>query len=197
MVRWAVVVALALAVALVLTALILQEPQAGTAGGGAQPPPADLVEGTSARQAFAAALEVAQGWQSDARPATVSGHWRPLRGGWSGRVVWSFQFYSPSTRRLAVVIVEGGRASLLREARTPYTVPTFDPADWRVDSPAAVESWWEAGGDRFFSLRREVDLVAQLRAAEGGTLRWTVTGVAGDQVWTVVLDGVTGERVQE
>jgi len=38
-----------------------------------------------------------------------------------------------------------------------------------------------------------------LRPAEGGEGRpvWTVTGLSGDRVWIVVVDGVTGERLQD
>jgi hypothetical protein len=110
-----------------------------------------------------------------------------------------FQFYSPTVRRLAVVIVDGGRARLLQETRSPYPLPTFSADDWQVDSLAALDAWWSAGGATFLSIYSEIDLTAQLRVLEGqdGRLAWTVTGIAGGQTKTLIVDGTTGERVQD
>lgn len=195
--RWVVIVALALAVALVLVALILRSSGAGWETGQVEARPGELPGGVSARQAFSAAQAAAQGWQEDARPAIVSAHWRRERGRWPTAVAWTFQFYSPATQKMAVVLVEGGQARLFREDRVPYPLLTFDEGRWRVDSPAALESWWGAGGSAFAARGREMDLLAQLRASDGNRPVWTITGIIGDQVWSVQLDGMTGEQVQE
>jgi hypothetical protein len=202
--RWILFLGLTFFVALVAAVAILTLYQASPQAPGAGEPsapialPADLTGGVSARQAYPSAANVAQSWQADGQLAIVSAHWQPRRGRWSAEVAWMFQFYSPATHRLAVVIVDGGRALLLREALSPYSVPTFGEGDWQVDSPAALDAWWNDGGAHFLSTYSEVDLMAQLRVLdrEDNRLAWTVTGVAGNQVKKVVVDGQTGERVQ-
>lgn len=203
--RWIIFLGLtfvaALAAALVILALYQASPQAPGAGEPSAPIalPADLAGGVSARQAYPSAVDAARSWQADGQLAIVSAHWQPRRGRWPAEVTWMFQFYSPATRRLAVVVVDGGRALLLREALSPYVVPTFSEADWQVDSQAALDAWWNVGGAHFLSTYAEVDLMAQLRVLdkEDNRLAWTVTGVAGNQVKKVVVDGATGERMQD
>ena len=110
-----------------------------------------------------------------------------------------FQFYSPSVRRLAVVIVDGGRTRLLQETKSPYVLPTFSGDDWHVDSLAALDAWWNAGGATFLSVYSEIDLTAQLRVLDEQDERlvWTVSGIAGGQTNSLIVDGTTGERVQD
>lgn len=200
-VRWVVVLGLAVVVALGLAVLILRLSQPSWEAVQSPAPvrlPPGLAGGTTARQAYPPAAEVAQSWQPDGRLAVVSAHWRPRQGRWPTGVAWMFHFYSSGARRFAVILVEGGRARLLREAVSPYPLPTFAEADWQVDSSTALEVWWGAGGETFQARHSEVDLTAQLRVPDRGDRPvWTVTGVAGDQVRTVVVDGTTGERVQE
>ena len=205
--RWAVLLTLIFVVALVLALLVLalyrpSERPADT-GAGAAPAnlPASLAEGVTARQAYPPAAEIAQSWQPDGQLAIVTAHWRPRQGRWPTDVTWMFQFYSPDTRRLAVVVVDGGRARLLREAVSPYPLPTFSTEDWQLDSLAALGVWWNAGGGTFASLYSEVDLTAQLRVldgdGEGGRLAWAVTGITGGQVKRLVVDGTTGEQIED
>jgi hypothetical protein len=205
--RWIVLLTLIFVVALVLALLVLtlyqpSERPADT-GAGAAPAnlPASLAEGVTARQAYPPAAEIAQSWQPDGQLAIVTAHWRPRQGRWSTDVAWTFQFYSPTTRQLAVVVVDGGRARLLREALSPYPLRTFGTDDWQLDSLAALGSWWNAGGGTFVSLYSEVDLTAQLRVLDGdgadGRLVWTVTGITGGQLKRLVVDGTTGEQVQD
>jgi len=205
--RWVILLGLAFVVALALALLILalfrpSERPADTSGGLALASlPAGLAEGVTARQVYPPAAEVAQSWQPDGQLAIVTAHWRPRQGRWSAAVAWMFQFYSPATRRLAVVVVDGGRARLLRETLSPYPLRTFSTDDWQLDSLAALGAWWNAGGGTFVSLYSEVDLTAQLRVldgdGEGERLAWAVTGIIGDQVKRLVVDGTTGEQIQD
>ena len=158
-----------------------------------------LAESVTARSAYPPAASVAQSWQPDGQLAIVSAHWRPSRGGWSSNVVWIFQFYSPGTRRLAVVVVDGARASLLQDTSSPYVVPTFSEDEWQVDSLAALDTWWNAGGATFLSVYSEIEVTAQLRVLdrENDRLAWSIMGIAADRVRTSIVDGVTGELLQE
>jgi hypothetical protein len=152
----------------------------------------------TARSAYQLAVDVARSWQPDGQVAIMSAHWQPRQGRWASGVVWMFQFYSPATRRLAVIVVDSGRARLLREALSPYPLPVFGEDDWQVDSLEALETWWKAGGASFVSIHSEVDLTAQLRVLkEDDRVAWTVVGTSGAQTRRLIVDGVTGELVQD
>lgn len=197
--RWAVVLALAFGAALGLTALLLEQRGSSEGWTGPSGPPAGLPGGMTARQAYPPAAQAAQAWQADAALTAASAYWQPRQGRWPGHTVWTFQFYSPATARLAVMVVEEGRARLLRETVSPYPLTPFSQTQWQTDSTQALETWWREGGATFLALQARVELTAQLRAPEGrsGPPIWTVTGVAGEQWWTVRVDGMTGERLQE
>ena len=203
--RWLIPLVLTLVGAVVLVGLILAlyRPFQGETGEGAVAPqylPAALAEAATAKRAYAAAMEEARSWQPDGQLAIVAAHWRTRERRWPVSVIWMFQFYSPSTRRLAVIVVDKGRARLLNESPTPYSLPTIDEEQWQVDSLAALNTWWNAGGGTFVSLNPELDLTAQLRpvqdAQAGDRLVWSVVGVAGSQVKRLTVDGTTGELVQ-
>lgn len=204
--RWALVMGLTFVVALGLALLVLWlyrssgPSQPVPAGGMALPGlPASLSEAPTARQFYPAAAEVAQSWHPDARMAALSAHWRSERGRWPADVTWVYRFYSAATRRVAVVIVEGGRARLLQETVSPYRLVTFDEADWQVDSDAALNAWWGEGGRTFVYIHPEADVTVRLRtrSEEGDQLAWTVTGIFGDQVSRLVMDGATGEQIRD
>jgi hypothetical protein len=162
--------------------------------------PAALAEGATAKGVYAVAMEEARSWQPDGQLAVVVAHWRTRERQWPASVSWTFQFYSPSTRRLAVIVVDKGRARLLQESPTPYSVSTIDQEQWKVDSLAALNTWWNAGGGTFVSLNPELDLTAQLRPVQdtqaGDRLVWSVVGFVGSQVKRLTIDGTTGEPVQ-
>lgn len=201
--RWGVLLALTFVVALVIAWLIvtLYRPSLPLEGGQADAGAlhVDLAESVTARSAYPSAASVAQSWQSDGQLAIVSAHWRPSRGHWPTDVVWMFQFYSPSTRHLAVVVVDGARAWLLQETSSPYVVPTFSEDEWQVDSLAALDAWWNAGGATFLSIYSEIEVTAQLRVLDGESdrLAWSITGIAGGQTKKSVIDGVTGELMPD
>ena len=203
--RWVALLGLtfvvALGVALLVLALYRPSQQSPELGGGAAPAAlhVSLAESVTARSVYPSAMDVAQSWQPDGQLSIVSARWRPRRGRWPTDIVWMFQFYSPAVRRLAVVVVDGGRTRLLQETRSPYPLPTFSEDDWQVDSLAALDTWWNGGGATFVSVYHEINLTAQLRVLEenDGRLAWTITGIAGGQTRSLIVDGATGERVQD
>ncbi|MCP4540995.1 MAG: hypothetical protein GY832_27990 [Chloroflexi bacterium] len=202
-VRWMILLGLAFVIALGIVWLILALGRPSPLFQGEQPGgvtlPVSLAESVTARSAYPFAVSVAQSWQPDGQLAIVSAHWRPNRGRWPTDVVWLFQFYSPSARRLAVVVVDGARAWLLQEMSSPYVVPTFSEDEWQVDSTAALDTWWNTSGASFKSVYSEIDVAAQLRVMDGGNdrLAWSITGIAGDRVKKSIIDGATGELVQD
>lgn len=149
----------------------------------------------SARQALASAARLAAQWQADASLAQVSGQWSVVGTQPQGKALWSFQFFSPATQRLALVVVEDGAARILREGLSPYALPTFPAGDWRVDSGQAWQTWWDRGGHRLMMPGAGVDVVMQLRAAgEGEHPLWSVIGlIAGtESAFTLVVDACDG-----
>ena len=156
--------------------------------------------GTTARQAFAPAAELAAQWQEDARLAIVSRHWPAAGRQSAGGGEWAFQFFSPSTQRLALITVAGEGARMARESLSPYSVPTFSAEEWQVDSDLALQVWWERGGNTLLEHRPDADLAMQLRVPEEGGehLIWTVAGFAGtESAITVAVDGTDGAVVEQ
>jgi hypothetical protein len=191
-VRW-----LLLGLVLVLLAVVGALVYGGWAGPASPPPVAGPAGGpVTACQAFAPAAELAARWQADARLAAVSGRWSAVGEQPVGQVEWAFQFFSPSTQRLALVLVAGEAARMVRESLSPYVVPAFSAEEWRVDSNRALQVWWEHGGSTVVARRPDTDLVMQLRLPEQGSEHpiWTVTGlVAGAKSsFTVVVDATSG-----
>jgi hypothetical protein len=195
-VRWGLLVGLGLVLLAVVGALVYGR----LAGPAAPPPMAGAVGGeVTARQSFAPAAELAAQWQEDARLAVIS-CLRPTVGVHSGREVeWTFQFFSPSTQRLALVAVAGGAARMVRDSVSPYMVPTFSAETWRVDSDQALQTWWDRGGRTLVTRRPDTDLALRLSVpgGEGEHPVWTIAGlVAGTEtVFTVTVDATNGEFV--
>ncbi len=189
--RWGIVLGVAFAVALVLAMLILRQSRTSLATSSL---PTGLAVGPTARQVYPPALETARTWQPDAQPAVFSAHWTSHHSAWPSRVTWVLQFYSPSAHQLATIAVEGERARMLRESPVPYALPAITDGNWQVDSPQALETWWNAGGATFLSSHSEVEVAATLRVEEGQVV-WIITGITGNQVWTVTVDGMTGAEV--
>ena len=197
-VRWPVLLALGLIVLAVVGALLLYDRLVGSAA----PTPAASVSGgqVTARQAFDPAAGLARQWQEDARLAAVSGYWPAVGMQPGGQVEWAFQFFSPSTQRLALVTVAGGTARMVRESVSPYTVPTFPAEEWRVDSDRVLQAWWKRGGETLVARRPDVDVVMQLRMPDEGVGQpvWTVVGsVPGTETaFAVVVNATDGALVE-
>ncbi len=194
--RWAVLLGLAFIAALGLAVLILW-PSPGPAGGSPSGLPIPLPMEPTARQAYRAAQEAARAWQPDALPSSFSAHWRRTRGKWPTQTVWTSHFYSPSSGRLAVFLVEVGRVNMLWEAVSPYPLPTFAEDQWRVDSPRALETWWASGGADFLARHSNAEVALQLKPGRPTDHQpeWVITAMAGRQVQVVAISGVDGKRM--
>ncbi len=192
--RWAVLLGLAFIGALGLAVLILW-PGLQPADRSPSGAPLPLPPGPTARQAEQAVREAARDWQPDASLSSLSAHWQWARGKWSAQTIWTVHFYSPSSGRLAVFLVEVGRVRMLREAISPYPMPTFAEDRWKVDSLQALEGWWAGGGADFLARQPNAEVTLQLKPASPADNRpvWVVTAVAGRQVQTVTLSGVDGK----
>jgi hypothetical protein len=138
-----------------------------------------LGDGGSAKRLYAWADQAVRSLQGDAELASASTSW-PFAAveDLDDQVDWTFQFYSATTRRIYVVSVRESQATVLREALSPYALPTIAAEDWRTDSQQALSKWLSAGGGGFLDTRSVVDVSARLRHSETGRLVWIVAGVA-------------------
>jgi xanthine/CO dehydrogenase XdhC/CoxF family maturation factor len=157
--------------------------------------------GVTARQAFAAAAELATQWQEDAVLSVVSSHWPAVEAQSGGAAEWNFQFFSPSTQRLALVAADGEAARVVRESMSPYVVPTFSAEAWRVDSDQALQTWWDRGGGRWVARRPDTDLAMQLRMPDDGDDDpvWTVVGlvVGAEAAFSVRVNAADGTLLEQ
>lgn len=153
--------------------------------------------GITARQAFASAAALAAEWQADARLAAASGQ---LSASSRENIEWAFQFFSPATQRLALIMVADGAARLVHESLSPYPVPTFSADAWRVDSDQAWQVWWDQGGGSMMGRRSDVDMLMQLRMADRESRHptWTVAGIVSgtDAAFVVMVDAFDGTLVE-
>jgi hypothetical protein len=148
------------------------------------------VGGDTARQAFAPAAELAAQWQEDAGLAAVSTQLLAVGKGTGNDVEWGFQFFSPSTQKLALVAVSGGKARMVRPPMlSPYTLSTFSLEQWPIDSDRALQTWWDHGGDSMVKQYAQVDAKMQLRVSEdlGNQPAWVVAGIVANRNTTLTL----------
>ncbi len=154
--------------------------------------------GMTACRALRLAAASATQWQADARPVAVSGQRLAVGRQPEAEVEWAFQFFSPSTQRLALIVVDGGAARLVRESLSPYVVTTFAADELRVDSDQAWQTWWNRGGGSVVARRPDVDVLMQVRVPDaGGHPLWTVAGVVAgtNSAFVVQIDATDGTPV--
>ncbi len=151
----------------------------------------------TAKTTYPLAREVARSRQSDAQLASISATWAETNIKKVGEpTTWAFQFYSPKSNRVYVVVVEQDQAQVIREAFTPYPSTPIPDEGWPIDSSEALTIWLNHGGGKF--LMEHLDgakVVAQLAASpEGSQATWTVVGLAerGQAYFTLLVDAATG-----
>ncbi len=165
------------------------------------PPAVGLaVSGVTAQESFDPAIKLAAQWQKDAHLAAVSGQWSKVGLQQRDEIEWAFQFFSPSTQRMALVTVTGETARLVRESLSPYKMSTFSIKEWRVDSDQALQTWWASGGSTLVKQRPDTTLVMQLRISEGDDDApvWMMSGfVSGmENALTVMVNASDGALVE-
>ena len=195
-VRWWLLLGLGLVVLAVAGALVY-----GRVAPASPPPAMGAIDGgVTARQAFTAAAELAAQWQADAGLSVASCHW-PAVEIQSGAAEWDFQFFSPSTGRLALVAADGETARVVREGLSPYVVPMFSAEAWQVDSDQALQTWWDRGGRRWVARRPDTDLAMQLRMPDNGDDGpvWTVVGlvVGAEAAFSVRVNATDGTLLEQ
>lgn len=190
----ALTVLLALATA---TILILIQSQAASPGAAAQPP---VGGGQTAQQAYELLQSWTPGWAADAQLVTASASLLKKEGVGGG---WSFQVYSPTRQRLAVVLVTPDKVWVLREKTLLYPQRPVVRADWKLDSDVFLAKWWQERGAALWARPKVDSLYVHLRNEKEGALVWqlSVLDVEGELVeyWgmsatsgAVLYEGVPG-----
>jgi hypothetical protein len=191
--QWTVVVGLLLFILVIFGILLFQlrvPEQRST-----PPPPAFLLEeGAQARTVLPIAQQEALRWQEDAQLTSAGVVWDDLGpGGILKRDRWTFEFYSPSQQRMAVIRVIDGEAQLLRTALLPNRLQPLPFDQWQVDSTQALQTWWERGGGDFVRRHTHVSISLKLRIVPPDPrLLWIVAGSSTDQHWVVQMNSGDG-----
>ncbi len=134
---------------------------------------------TTGQEAYRLALPKAQAWHDDVVVTGVEAVWRQpaspelLR----GKTNWVLYFYSPSahqTRTLSVV----GKTVQINQTNDTDTAPKFiDNNTWQVDSPQAIQTFLQNGGQTFLNSYPHANIHIQLHQAENGGAEWRIMGV--------------------
>jgi hypothetical protein len=196
--RWLILLgaASALIIAVVIGVLVHDQPKEEPVRVSLEEPP----EMITAATALKTATRDAQEWQDDAQLTSAVVHCRNV-GRQPRPVNWAFQFYSPSTGRLALIVVTQGDAVRVRDALSPYKVPAIPRRRWRIASDEAVRIWWENGGRYLVTRRPDAALTLRLDVPEDEAQDpvWTVVGSIPDQgsEHMVRLSGFDGRVLEE
>ena len=195
--QWAVVIGL-LAFILAIFGVLLMQLQVPSQSPTPPPPSFLLEEDAQARTVLPIAEQEAENWQEDAQLATAAIVWDDLGpGGVLKRDKWTFEYYSPSQGRMAVIRVVNGEADRLRTALLPNPLVALPSHLWQVDSTQALRTWWDRGGGDFVQENTHVAINLKLRMEPQGTRGlWIVAGSASDQHHVVQIDSSDGTVVE-
>ncbi len=164
---------------------------------GNQPRPTPPWEVLTAREAYSLAERVGKEWQGDARLSSATAAWsRPTVAELTtGRTAWGFSFVSVSARETAIISVMGDDVQIIQVRQTPQIHELLDSTGWQVDSPLAVRTFLEEGGEGFLRDHPDSDVHLRLSTrAEEGTISWLAIGLSADGQSSTFLriDAVSG-----
>ena len=131
--------------------------------------------GSTARAAYTSAQTWMQTWADDTQlvAASTTIEYPDVTSG------WTLQLYSPSRRRIAIVLITGDAVELLQEQPALYAQTPITLADWTQDSDAIFERWWQERGGNIWTQPNSKTLLLHLGMSEAG-LAWQIT-VLDDQ----------------
>lgn len=189
-----------LGVSLIVTALLVviavnlfspsAMPGARPAGGPTTSDSPNPGAGYTARAAYQAAQTWAQNWAADAELVAISTtveRSKALNG-------WTLQLYSPSQRRIAILLVTGENAQLLQEQLAPYTQSPITQAAWVQDSDVIFKHWWQERGRTLWSRPESQTLLLHLGQGETAlTWRIVVLDQQGELLEHWEVTATTGE----
>ncbi len=200
--QWTVVIGLMMTILALFGILLLrlQVPEAAPTA----PPPSFLLEDQArALNALPVAQQEAMRWQPDAQLSSAEIIWDDLGpGGLLKRDRWTFQFYSPSQQRMALIWVRDNQAQLLQEGLVVDRLPALPLDQWQIDSPEALSGWWKHGGAKFVRTHSQSQVSISLKirmatdAADSTRPVWIIAGSASGEHWIVQLDAQDGSVLE-
>lgn len=151
----------------------------------------------TAQSAYEVVEPAARSWAADAVLLRARGNWpvgaafEPAQGS------WSFLFYSPGRRAVALIVPDGSNGRVVSESETEQR---FDPAGlqrWQVDSPDVVEQLLANGGHGFIAEHGETSLIVALNAMD--RLVWTATlnATRANKLFRLEIDPATGQIIAQ
>jgi hypothetical protein len=164
--------------------------------------PTPSFAGQTAKVAYAAAQNVALGWQNDATLLSATATWSQGAGRSEllpGENSWVFTFYAAGSGQTAVISVVAGQATLVRESQAAPPAVPLQATGWKIDSAAAVQSIMAAGGETFLKENPVSTLVATLSTNGGdGRIEWFLSlfGNHSGRSLTILLDATSGELLE-
>ncbi len=150
------------------------------------------VGGQSAQRAYAALQTWTSDWAPDAEVVAVSASLSSSAVDVAKESGWTFQVYSPKSRRLAIAVVRGNEVLVLREQAALYRQQTLDLAGWEVDSDVLVSHWWrEMGGHAVWTMSQARTL--SLRLGRPGRTRQTSMDTSPPILWQLSVISDQGD----
>lgn len=150
----------------------------------------------TAKSAYEVVAPAAHNWAEDAVLLNTRGNWPAGTSFAPEQGSWSFLFYSPQQRAVALIATEGDRAEVVSENQTTERFNPESTAGWQTDSPAVVEQLLANGGQAFIEQHGEVSLIVSLNAMKG--LVWTATlnATNADKLFRLQIDPTNGQIIE-
>lgn len=146
----------------------------------------------TAQQAYEALQSWMTGWAGDAQLVSVYASLLKTEAQGMG---WSYQIYSPSRQRLAVVLVSSEKIWVLRDQPIVYPQQSLNLQLWNLDSDEALEAWWPEYGAMLWVGSKAQSLHIHLGTTQEGMLVWQISllDVEGNLLNYTVLRADNGE----
>ena len=149
----------------------------------------------TARSAYAKAAVVARGWDMQAELVSARTTWnRDAQGDYS-QMGWSFVFYSAEQSATALVAVSEEGASLLNSRVSDRIVTPAAIDQWRLDSPAVIESFNDAVDQTFLDTIGEAIFTLTLNMTEPPSWSAALMNLDSGKYFGVELDANSGQTI--
>lgn len=149
----------------------------------------------TARSAYAKAVVAARGWDMEAELVSARTTWnRDAQGSYS-QMGWSFVFYSAEQSATALVAVSEDSATLLNSRVSDKVVIPAAIDQWRLDSPAVIESFNDAVDQTFLDSIGEAIFTLTLNMTEPPSWSAALMNLDSGMYFGVELDASSGQTI--
>ena len=149
----------------------------------------------TAKNAYAVAEPLAQGWANDARLISTQATFEPGSVIQSGEGDWTLVFYSPEKFSTALISVMENKATLINERNATQNPVLHELDAWQIDSPNVVNQMLKEGGDEFLRSQPGAVLVLSLDMEGQGGWKGRFIHKETRRTFTVQLGAEKGEVI--